>query len=590
MNIYLHIFLVTLLFIPILKIFLILLRTIFSVIPTKRDSKISDSDTENKPSKIYIFFNWTNKNLGKIEYYIRTLRNYLILIICIPLVSTYFLNSTLAYDLNFLGLLFYISMSLISIREFKDISPKIGDFLTRFPRISPKEFFDHIHAQFGPFKSFIHEKNTYTEVSPESLSFQKMKRQRQLLLPNIKGFFDTCYLAYLCLHCLSIIGPKYCTTIFDLAASMWGKRILEGLRAKLTVSGRKKLENLSGKVILIMNHKSSLDFSLFHFVLSDIKINRDRFLKPRFIAAKEHFKSFFIYNLLGVGKVIEAVGMVFIDRVTKKSNSAHAQLIQASQSLSREEVDIAIFPQGTRAEGNLDRSGKRRDAGYYTTFTPSSLDNDLGHLKKGTAFLALNTLFELQKEKKSDPVHLVFIGIEGTATAMSKQSYKIQTETEIQFNIGEVYTLEQSLIKDIKFPHEKLDSSDPEFQDYFDLVSKIHQEIDEKLVNSIHIKESLIHRFYLELNGNLRYPNERIEIIKSRIHALDSISNIVYQILDRIFACPANYWNANLTKLAQTLLEENPVKRLQDLRIEISQLMLKHLQKKAHGKKVKIKD
>ena len=48
-------------------------------------------------------------------------------------------------------------------------------------------------------------------------------------------------------------------------------------------------------------------------------------------------------------------------------------LKKAARFLVEKNIDLAIYPQGTRAEGNVDRTFKRRDAGYYTTFTKKDL-------------------------------------------------------------------------------------------------------------------------------------------------------------------------------------------------------------------------
>jgi 1-acyl-sn-glycerol-3-phosphate acyltransferase len=366
----------------------------------------------------------------------------------------------------------------------------------------------------------------------------------------------------------------------------WGKRSLENSSNKMITTGLDKIKNLSGKVIIVMNHKSMLDFVLCFFALSHAKTKRGRFLRPRFIAAKDHMMDNpFIYHILGVGKLIDSVGMVFIER--KKAGVGIQSLSEAAHNLTINEIDIAIFPQGTRAEGNLDRSGKRRDAGYYTTFSRKLLHLEEGHLRKGTSFLAIDTLLELKKLQLTDPVHLVFVGIEGTATTMSKQSFFAQTETEIHFNIGEVLTLHQNEVKDFKKPENLQGNFTENEKNYLNFVDKLHQKIDQGLTNSIPIKESLIHRLNLELNGNLRYPKDRINTINKKIDELDSSTNVIYRILDRIFASNPNTWNGNLTRVAQALLEVNPKPRLDQLNEEISLTMLANLKRKAHGKKVK---
>ncbi|MBI2981411.1 MAG: 1-acyl-sn-glycerol-3-phosphate acyltransferase, partial [Deltaproteobacteria bacterium] len=79
---------------------------------------------------------------------------------------------------------------------------------------------------------------------------------------------------------------------------------------------------MEGKIILVFNHKSQLDFVFNFFALSATSLAKGRSLRPRFLAAKDHFiDNKLIHSGLGIGRTIQEVGMVFVDR---KGKGRHA--------------------------------------------------------------------------------------------------------------------------------------------------------------------------------------------------------------------------------------------------------------------------
>ena len=102
---------------------------------------------------------------------------------------------------------------------------------------------------------------------------------------------------------------------------------------------------------LAFNHESIIDFCLL-FATGARKTGDGRYLAPRFIAAKDHFKDNpILYSILGIGRAMERSGMIFVDR---KTPGAGSKIIEESSQVIKElGVDVAIFPQGTPGTGTL---------------------------------------------------------------------------------------------------------------------------------------------------------------------------------------------------------------------------------------------
>ncbi len=528
------------------------------------------------------FFERINRELGRLEYVIRVPRN----LIFGALFSLTFIYSVVKGTLHgipagmstwgFLLPALFLGLIGFTIHQEIIISLRLAEFLRQFPDLHPQTFFDICHQMRGPFPYDIPAGQTLPTVSPVKVDFKKNARLQQSAWLLIPALWDTAHLAHASLRSLRYVGTQFARGTFDVMASMWGKRMLQLFQASLQVTGSEKLENLDGKIILVLNHKSQLDFALTFFALSAIRLPSGRKIKPRFITAKDHFvDNLLVYQVLGMGKLIEAIDMVFIDR--KKKGVGFQNLKQAADFLVNKEIEIAIFPQGTRAEGNVDRSEKRRDAGFYTTVPPKDAESDLGHLRKGCAFLAVDTLLELTRKNLNTPLHLVFVGISGTATTFSKQSLKIQTETDIRYDIGEPLTLTTEMVGGMQ----------SEDQKYFELIDELHQQINDHLVESLNIHSNLKHRFLLDLKGYFRLTQDRIDHVEQYLEIITRETNLPYQILDRIYACAPKEWNPFLSELSQLLMDESPKKRFETFRSVVTQTMLEGLKTKSHGKKIK---
>ncbi|MDO8519858.1 MAG: lysophospholipid acyltransferase family protein [Deltaproteobacteria bacterium] len=508
-------------------------------------------------------FHVVNDTLGTWEYYVRGPRTFLVLPLAIVM-----LGFNLARGEPFFIPALILALTAATFHWQMETSLQMAEVLRTHPHIHPEDFFALFKRKMGPFPPSG--TGDIRLVSPGEADFRCGGRSRQSLLTIIVAVWDTAHIAHLGLRSLKYVGEKYVREIVDLMGAIWGKRLLELIQGKLSVTGVQNLENLSGKIILILNHKSQLDFALLFFALSGIRLASGRKIRTRFILAKDHFKdNRIVYDLLGVGKLIEAVDMIFLDRKRKKKGQENMK--QAAFFLAKKEMEVVIFPQGTRAEGNLDRTDKRRDAGYYTTIRQRDVEDDLGHLRKGTAYLALDALMEMNP---GEELHLVFVGVSGTATALPKHSVTLQTECEIQFDIALPLTLSASDAENITKPLSPTPKTESEKR-YLSWVNEIHAAIDKKLILCLGIHDSLRTRFLLDLKGYFRFTKDRVEAVEKNMDRIGGEDPVIYQILDRIYACKPSEWNPYLSELAQLLLDQSSLTRLKELRTQVTWKMLK---------------
>jgi 1-acyl-sn-glycerol-3-phosphate acyltransferase len=555
---------------PLLKFFLSLARKVFFLTVAPKGFR------PESPARFF----WLKNSLhGMVyfEYLFQPLRYYFIglpvtVIFLFGLGRIFF--STVSQDSLDFSLLCWAGLTVLihwhrHSKVMADI--KAVECLRAFPQIHPQCFFTRYFWELALGGIDFSLPSALPNISPEQASFCQDVRPGQSIYPMMRGIFDTAYLAHMGLVALERVGPHYCADVFDAIWMMWGKRNLAMAKASFSISGTENVEGRHGRFFLIFNHKSQFDFILTFFALSEIRVNDGRNLSPRFIVAKDHFKdNKFIYGFLGLGRLIEAGKMIFIAR--KDRTQSFANLKAAARAMIDHDVDIAIYPQGTRADGVLDRSGKRRDAGYYTTFSAKDKTSPLSHLKKGTGYLVFDILETLQREKIDDDLHLVFIGIKGAATTLPKRSLRVQSENEIHFSIGDVVTLNPQMISAVT--QGDLDEEDYR-QKRMEFAGEVNQLVNDRLVDILNLRDVLMQRYLTDLKGQFRYDEDKIQMIAKALVRASVGTDIVFQILDRLYALPVNLWNGYLSQLGQLLLEGVSQKRLEALLNEVSDVLLR---------------
>ncbi len=516
---------------------------------------------------IAVYFNLDRLNLtaGRIEYAFGHLRDYTL---GVYMMAAWVCDITLMVfgDAHLRGerfprLFYHGFFALLSIwtyRRHVAAGLQLTEFMRVNPLVHPKEFFEHYYRRLGPSNIPVPTHATET-VDPTNISYHTGRPAQQSYFLLAKGFYDTAIFARSAFKAQETIGREYGREVFDVMASLWGSRMLQLFRAKLVVEGVEKFHNLSGKIILVFNHKSHLDFVFNFFALKSTHLANGRGIRPRYLAAKDHFvDAKFVYSGLGIGKLIEANDMVFVDRKGLGKNA----VLDACRKLAEKEIEIAMYPQGTRAVDNVGPHGERMDAGYYTTGSAKSLKQDLGHLKKGCAFLAIDTAMAL--EGKDVPVHLVFIGIDGTANLVPKRSVKVQTEQTVKFTIGDTYTLDPKDVVGLEKPAEEGPQNEAQ-RKYADLVGHLQVEINNGLLKALGLHEKLKTRFLNEIRERNLIPKDQMLIINHRLSTAERDGNALpFIILDRIYALPYEEQSVLLKETGRRLVDGSDLTGLRD--------------------------
>ncbi len=521
------------------------------------------------PITTYASIQHLNLLAGKIEYGIGHLRDYTIGL---------WMMAAFVYDLTVMVFgspeiragrfqtLFYHGffalLSLWTYRRHVTTGLQMTEFMRSNPHVHPQEFFDHYYRRLGPAAVPVPSKATRV-VDPTHVSYKTGRPPKKTLWVWMHGTFDTAIFARSAYRALETLGPVYGREVFDVMASLWGSRMLQLFRAEMTVEGTENLKGLSGKIILVCNHKSYLDFVFNFFALSSTRLASGRNVRPRYLAAKDHFvDNKMIHSGLGVGKLIEAVNMVFVDRKGKGRDAVG----EAARILLEKEVEVAMYPQGTRALANFGPKGERLDAGYYTTGSVRSLKSDLGHLKKGCAYLAVDTAIALSRQVPRDEtaLHLVFVGIDDVASIIPKGAYQVQTEGSVRFRIGEALTISPAEVQSLSKPTGETAENEAE-KKYLEFVGSVQSEIDRRLVRILNLHERLSRRFIEELRKREIAPRENLLKINHELAEAARMGNrLPFMILDRIYALPFRDQPLFLEELAHKFANKEELAPLRD--------------------------
>jgi len=497
--------------------------------------------------------------IGKLEYLISPLRDTLLSYVLAGY-GLYLLKYSQGIGIVFLIFFLLSQINFFMRQKFRLIFCK---WVYAHDNLEPNFFFETYYRGLGSF-------NYTLPLNPPKVSFslidyKKGNTTQQSILPIIRASFDTATLAKLAILAMKKMPGKEGIEAFDTFARIWGARFIALAELKLQTLGIENLEELTGKVLLVFNHKSYLDFTLNFFALGDLRI-RGRHLRPRFIAAKDHFiDNPFLYSWIGVGKCIERAGMIFINRQKGKGWLA---MKEAADKLCESDVEVAVYPQGTRAWGICDENGSRLDAGYYTTFSKKNPGALRGHIKSGTAQLILDTALRLQKQGKGN-LQVLFVGIEGSATAGPKGSFKIQKGSTILFQIGKLWKVE--LPQNISFenPEGKLPTNEAE-QNYVDQLLAIHEQLDHEMERSIGRHTALIKRI-LKDPRIVRMDAQSLTRIEEFLKRADATENTLpFVVLDRLYALDPKKWERPLKHFAQLAWQNAEKSMWEDFLVKVS--------------------
>lgn len=333
-----------------------------------------------------------------------------------------------------------------------------------------------------------------------------------------------------------------------LLTTIWAAKVLQLAGARLDVEGADHLKNVSGRSIFVCNHKSFLDFAVVPLAIGLVNVERKEPFRARYMAARDHFyDNQFLYRVVGMGRAMEKMGTIFVDRKSKKKRAVGA-VDDAVKAMTSGGVDVVMYPQGTRAYGNVDAGGKRIDAGYYTTGSADHLVKERGHIKKGAAYLAVDAAAILAGS--GNPLNVIPVGVKGTGVVAPRGRLRVQRGMSLKIIFGSPLTLSPADM-------EGLARSSPGSSGYLELrksmVEGVFAKIDEMLKNILGIHQELRKRLVFDTGRVMN--KEGVGRFFEALEAWRSDQDLIFSVLDCIYSSPARMWASFLRQLCQMLAE-----------------------------------
>jgi len=407
------------------------------------------------------------------------------------------------------------------------------EFAREHPTIHPKEFFDHLLCQSGIIGHILPDTPLKT-INPSNLDFRKKNNGKRVsLFTRINGAWSTIQLARLALFTASKCKPEYTQEVASSLALIWATRIAELTHAAISVEGKETLPNPGTPQLFLFTHASFLDFAYATLALSSRPnaFPKSKFVNhlPHFLMAKDHFKkNLFLNRVLGLGRIADALGMIFVDRkdAEKEVRVERAEAIakRAAEKLIHDGMEIAIFPQGSRSAPYLGANGERLDSAYYTVGSEKRIAGDGKHLKKGAAHIAYESALMLNGMKSEQRLELIPIAITGSGIACPKGSGKILQNVHIRLMVGDMVPISALSCRGGAKEHKT------------QCIERIHGGIDNSLKSAAKIHAELERRFFEDLIHTLD-PLE-VDELAIAMKSWRGEDYLPYAIIDAIYACP----------------------------------------------------
>lgn len=485
------------------------------------------------PLKRFIIFGSVHSFFGRIEWLFSFLRDGLLAPFLfgylVYTIADFFIKKEAVFPLYDL---LYIILIDLSIWNYFYRRHRVRGFLVLIvtnPLLKPSEFFKLYFASISGLPGHF-------PAAPErfELPINYLKGSGKTIWAIVPGFIATGIAARLVIRASKWKGGDFCKVAGEKVSPVWGAKLIELAGGDIDVKGLENLKNVSGRSVFVCNHKSFMDFAVVPLVIGLANIDRSEPFRPRYMAARNHFyDNKFLYRVVGMGKAMEEMGTVFVDRRSAKEPARNA-VDRASEAILSDGVDIVMFPQGTRAHGNIDLRGERLDAGYYTTGTEERLMRERGHLKKGAAYLAVGAAEALSK--RGIPLNIVPIGLKGTGIMAPRKRLRIQKGIALKVIFGRPYTLTAENLGSLE-----------------NSVENIFVKIDEMLKEILSINAELKKRLAVDVRRIMQEGG--MEKFFEAMSAWRADQDLLFSVVDCIYSSPVKKRGPFLRRLHQLLVQ-----------------------------------
>lgn len=397
------------------------------------------------------------------------------------------------------------------------------DHVAAHPGIHPRDFFRYWRRRYQPW-AFRFSPPAVLQLPV--MDFRKgSATPRQLsLLPLLRGLWSTWVIARAGLYAREKWGQDYLKSICDAMMLLWAARMCEVSQLRVEVEGLENFSSVRDPLLVICNHKSVFDFVVVPLALGLAQMLQRGPVRLRFMAAKDHFiDNFFVYRIIKIGLAMKAVGMIFVDR---KGKDRKAAVDEAVEQMFFSNVDVVIFPQGTRAFPQQDTQGNRWDAGYFAAGKADRISVMGGHLKKGAAHLAMQAAAQ-------HPVTVLPVAVYGTATVYNKESLKVQLNETVGVRIGLPIRLENSTQNE---------------SEYSSAVKDLHAQMDAAMIEVSGIIPRLEQRLLTDTRRMLRSNefDEFVQVVQDRRNRKDAL---FFSVADQIYSLSKDAQHGRLVQL-----------------------------------------
>lgn len=491
-------------------------------------------------SRVITILFQTNKNFlfnvnhifGYWEHLVSFIRNYLI--------SIYLIGGAIWYiykgiqfgergDFIYSGIaIFLVAVTSVWIVIRRKSYLELLNFVELFPLIQPSEFFKYFVCMSGIFRQKLPDKPS-KEINLSNLDFRNGTIPRFIGFKKIFiGLINTIWVTRMVLLAGKSSDDGKLKDIASAFAVIWGTRICELAGASLVINDKNLLSEHSVK-IFVFTHGSFIDFAIVPLLFAQLKIQHGL---PIFLLAKDHFRDNPIfYRLLGIGRVAERLGMIFVDRKVNNGRSSKKRTTrQAVEALLINSSALAIFPQGGRGHKCVGAKNERRESAYYTVGTVDRIRKEGSHLKKGSAFIATDAAIEIAASDSRDNVEIIPVAISGASVVCPRGTMKIISGMELKMQVGDPIVINPASVSNLE-----KDSAN-----YREFVGRINSQIDCSLKHLAKVHARLEQRFFEDIRSMLN--SKEIEEISIAMKSWRGNDYLMYAILDAIYCCEPKWW------------------------------------------------
>lgn len=432
------------------------------------------------------------------------------------------------------GCLLAIGISLESRRHARKLRTAAIEYVLQHAMAHPQSLHDRYFAGFAPWP--VAWTAPECTLTLQTLDFRRGGRPRFRWWPVCRAAASTFFYASLVLHAARTAALRQALrTVVDRLMILWGARLADLAHLAIHVEGIEHLHHIDGIALVCSNHASTLDFVVTPLALAFAPLTDREPLHIRYLVAKDHFlENWWYYRALRIGMAVEAAGMIFTDRKGSPPQR-YAALKHAAQQMVMAGVDVAIYPQGTRASVRRDAQGRLVEPGYYAIGSRARLARIGGHCKKGAARLALMAAAALAQSGEQRHVTVIPLAVEGAGGIFPKGALRIRSESVVTVRIG---------MPRVILP--------PPFVVEDDVVS-LHRWIDQRLRDLTRIDQRLRGQFRCDVAA--QHDETTWHAIEGTLRAWEADDPLPYLLLDLFYQLSPRAQRHRLGSLIATFRE-----------------------------------